>query len=129
MGTPRQTAPGCLAVLASSGRLRVTKLVSGPDCESQQLQLTTTAFFEHYGQRAPAQVPFSSQTVYSNIAFPILSFAVEAVTKQPFADFVANEIWKPSHMTRSFTTKPDDALGFIPAKDIWWDANLGFEGP
>ncbi|KAG7294063.1 hypothetical protein NEMBOFW57_004125 [Staphylotrichum longicolle] len=90
---------------------------------------TAVAFFEHYGQRPPAQVPFSSQTVYSNIAFPILSFAVEAITKRPFAEFVTNEIWKPSKMTRSFTTKPDDALGFIPPKDIWWDANLGFEGP
>jgi len=128
MGTRRQIAPGCWAVLDSLGRLRVIRLVSNLR-ESRDPKLTTAAFFEHYGQRAPAQAPFSSQTVYSNIAFPILSFAVEAVTKRPFAEFVANEIWKPSHMTRSFTTKPDDALGFIPAKDIWWDANLGFEGP
>jgi CubicO group peptidase (beta-lactamase class C family) len=88
-----------------------------------------SAFFKHYGQRPPAQAPFSPQTVYSNIAFPILSFAVEPITNQSFADFVRNEIWTPSNMTRTFATKPDDSLGFIPANDIWWDANLGFEGP
>ena len=67
--------------------------------------------------------------MYSNIAFTILSFAVEAITNQPFADFVANEIWKPANMTRTFATKPDDALGFIPANDVWWSTDLGFEGP
>ncbi|KAK4154098.1 beta-lactamase-like protein 2 [Chaetomidium leptoderma] len=88
-----------------------------------------TIFFERFGERPPVQVPFSPQTVYSNIAFPILSFAVEAITKQPFADFVNNEIWKPTNMTRSFTEKPDDDLAFIPVNDSWWDADLGFQGP
>jgi hypothetical protein len=32
-------------------------------------------------------------------------------------------------MTRTFATKPDDALGFIPTKDIWWSTDLGFEQP
>ncbi|AEO59775.1 hypothetical protein MYCTH_2128856 [Thermothelomyces thermophilus ATCC 42464] len=48
------------------------------------------------------------QTVYSNIAFPILSFAVEAIANQSF---------------------PDAGLAFIPPNDIWWSADLGFEGP
>lgn len=87
-------------------------------------------FFEHFGQRPPAQVPFSPQTVYSNIAFPILSFAVEAITNQSFTEYVTNEIWKPTEMSRTSATKPDDdSLGFIPANDVWWAADLGFEGP
>ncbi|EAQ83479.1 hypothetical protein CHGG_09883 [Chaetomium globosum CBS 148.51] len=57
-----------------------------------------TVFFEHFGQRPPAQVPFSPQTVYSNIAFPILSFAVEAITNQSFTEYVTNEIWKPTNI-------------------------------
>lgn len=74
--------------------------------------------------------PFSSQTVYSNIAFPILAFAVEAITNQTFPEFVTKEIWKPTNMTRTFASKPkDDSIGFIPANDIWWTADLGFEGP
>ncbi|KAK4143391.1 beta-lactamase-like protein 2 [Dichotomopilus funicola] len=88
-----------------------------------------TAFFKHFGQRPPVQVPFSPQTVYSNIAFPILSFVVEAVTNQSYVDFVHDNIWKPTNMTRTFASKPDDSLGFIPANDIWWPADLGFEGP
>jgi CubicO group peptidase (beta-lactamase class C family) len=88
------------------------------------------AFFERFGERAPVYAPFSSQTVYSNIAFPILSFAVEAITNQTFSDYVTNEIWKPLNMTRTFTDKPeDDSIGFIPDKDVWWDADLGFQGP
>ncbi|KAH6623277.1 beta-lactamase/transpeptidase-like protein [Chaetomium tenue] len=89
-----------------------------------------TVFFEHFGQRPPAQVPFSPQAVYSNIAFPILSFAVEAITNQSFTEYVTNEIWKPTNMSRTSATKPDDdSQGFIPVNDVWWTADLGFEGP
>ncbi|KAJ4300249.1 hypothetical protein N0V88_002921 [Collariella sp. IMI 366227] len=32
-------------------------------------------------------------------------------------------------MIRTSATKPDDKKGFISTKDIWWNADLGFEGP
>ncbi|GAB1317827.1 Beta-lactamase 2 [Madurella fahalii] len=83
-------------------------------------------FFEHFGQRAPVQLPFSPQTVYSNIAFPILAFAVESLTNQSFASFVQNEILNPINMTRTFAATPNDTVGFIPANDVFWDAQLGF---
>lgn len=67
--------------------------------------------------------------VYSNIAFPILAFAVESITNQSFASFVENEILKPTNMTRTFATTPDDAMGFLPANDLFWDAQLGFAVP
>ncbi|KAK3292926.1 beta-lactamase/transpeptidase-like protein [Chaetomium fimeti] len=88
-----------------------------------------TVFFEHFGERPPVQAPFSAQTVYSNIGFAILGFAVEAITNQSFTDYVTNEIWKPLDMARTSATQPDEALGFIPANDVWWAADMGFEGP
>ncbi|KAL2193853.1 beta-lactamase/transpeptidase-like protein [Corynascus similis CBS 632.67] len=88
-----------------------------------------TAFFANFGKRPPAQVPFSAQTVYSNVAFAILSFAVETIAKQPFADYVSKEIWKRTNMARTFATQPNASLAFIPVDDIWWPADLGFEGP
>ncbi|KAL2169482.1 hypothetical protein VTG60DRAFT_6026 [Thermothelomyces hinnuleus] len=77
----------------------------------------------------PLRPLFSAQTIYSNIAFPILSFAVEAIANQSFVDYVNKEIWKPTKMTRTFATQPDAGLTFIPPNDIWWSADLGFEGP
>lgn len=67
--------------------------------------------------------------MYSNIGFALLGFVVEAVTNKPFEQFLREEIFGPAGMTRSFATKSDDSLGYIPRDDLWWNATLGFEAP
>ncbi|KAK4160896.1 beta-lactamase/transpeptidase-like protein [Cladorrhinum sp. PSN259] len=88
-----------------------------------------SVFFERFGERAPVQLPFSPNAVYSNAAFAILGFVVEAITNRPFNEFIETEIWRPLNMTLTFAAKPDDALGFIPTDDIWWNATLGYGDP
>ncbi|KAK4203118.1 beta-lactamase/transpeptidase-like protein [Triangularia verruculosa] len=88
-----------------------------------------TVFFERFGERAPVQLPFSPNAVYSNAAFAILGFVVEAITNRSLNEFIETEIWRPLNMTSTFATKPDDALGFIPTDDIWWNATLGYGDP
>ncbi|KAK0721700.1 beta-lactamase/transpeptidase-like protein, partial [Lasiosphaeria miniovina] len=86
-------------------------------------------FFDRFGERAPVELPFSPNTVYSNIGFALIGFAVEEVTGRSFSDVLVNDIWGPLGMTRSFPTKPEDSLGYIPRDDRWWNATLGFESP
>lgn len=86
-------------------------------------------FFERFGERAPVQLPFSPNAVYSNAGFAILGFAFESATNRSFRDFVQHEVWAPLNMTSTFATKPDDSVGFIPTDDIWWNASLGYAEP
>ncbi|KAK3312304.1 beta-lactamase/transpeptidase-like protein [Apodospora peruviana] len=94
-----------------------------PECDR-------SVFFARFGERPPVQLPFSPNTVYSNIGFALLGFAVESVTQKHFVDYLDDEIWGPLGMTHTFATKPDDdSLLYIPRDDIWWNATLGFESP
>ncbi|VBB76563.1 Putative protein of unknown function [Podospora comata] len=93
-----------------------------PECDR-------TVFFERFGERAPVQLPFSPNAVYSNAGFAILGFAFESATNRSFRDFVQHEVWAPLNMTSTFATKPDDSVGFIPTDDIWWNASLGYAEP
>ncbi len=75
------------------------------------------------------QLPFSPNTVYSNIGFALLGFVVEEVTDKPFSEFVVDDIWAPLGMEHTFESAPADELGFIPPNDLWWNATLGFGAP
>lgn len=86
-------------------------------------------FFSRFGERPPVQLPFSSNTVYSNIGLALLGFVVEEVTGRPFSEHVVSDIWAPLNMSHTFESAPPDALGFIPPNDQWWNATLGFGAP
>ncbi|KAI0156085.1 beta-lactamase/transpeptidase-like protein [Pestalotiopsis sp. NC0098] len=83
-------------------------------------------FWDLFGQRPPVYAPFT-EPVYSNIAFALLSWAVETVTNRTFSDYVRETIWEPAGMQHTFASKPDDSLGAIPVDDTWWTATVGLE--
>ncbi|KAM7197442.1 Beta-lactamase/transpeptidase-like protein [Naviculisporaceae sp. PSN 640] len=102
--------------------MRCSGLLNTPECDRE-------VFFARFGERAPVELPFSANPVYSNIAFALLGFVVEAVTNKPFSEFLHDDIFAPAGMNHSFASKPDDSLGYIPLGDEWWNATLGFEAP
>ncbi|KAK4207241.1 beta-lactamase/transpeptidase-like protein [Rhypophila decipiens] len=108
--------------LNESRLMNCSGLLNTPECDRQ-------VFFARFGERAPVELPFSANPVYSNIAFALLGFVVEAVTNKPFSEYLHDEIFTPAGMTHSFAEKPDDSLGFIPPNDEWWNATLGFGAP
>jgi CubicO group peptidase (beta-lactamase class C family) len=83
-------------------------------------------FWNLFGQRPPVYPPFTD-AVYSNVAFAILSWAVEMATNVTFSDYVRQIIWDPTGMHHTFANKPDDSLGAIPVDDTWWKATVGLE--
>ncbi|ETS85167.1 hypothetical protein PFICI_03192 [Pestalotiopsis fici W106-1] len=83
-------------------------------------------FWDLFGQRPPVYPPFTD-AVYSNVAFALLSWAVEMTTNVTFSDYVRQTIWEPTGMHHTFVSKPDDSLGAIPVDDTWWTATVGLE--
>ena len=89
-----------------------------------------TNFYEDFGNHHPIFAPFASPA-YSNIGYSILGMVVEAASKMSYHAFVEKEIFKPLGLTHTTPADPPTAnkTGFIPANDIWWGSNIGFESP
>jgi len=64
---------------------------------------------------------------YSNAAFPLLAYAVEAITGKKFPDVLQSQVFSPLNMTHSFYDKPADDLGVIPGDPsvIFWNVSAG----
>lgn len=75
-------------------------------------------------------VPAVSTPIYSNAAFVLLAYALEAMTGKKFPDLLEKDIIKPLHLTRSSYGKPDDKYGIIPDGPInFWDFDMADETP
>ncbi|KAH8199700.1 hypothetical protein TruAng_006108 [Truncatella angustata] len=85
-----------------------------------------TLFWDLFGQRPPVYAPFKVP-VYSNIAFALISWAVEVAANVTFSEYVRETIWKPTGMLHTFASQPNDSLGAIPTDDTWWKATVGLE--
>ncbi|KAI0129092.1 beta-lactamase/transpeptidase-like protein [Xylariales sp. AK1849] len=83
-------------------------------------------FWDLFGHRAPVYPPFTT-SVYSNIGFALLGWAVESVTNIPLSDYLRDSVWEPTGMHHTYASKPDDSLGAIPVDEQWWNATMGFE--
>lgn len=64
---------------------------------------------------------------YSNLAFQLLSYAVEKITQQKFSDLVTERLIKPLDLTRTFVTLPSDETDALKLDE--WDWDLGEEAP
>lgn len=105
-------------------------MVSSSRLPTSTPELTKFLVFDkRFGQKPPVYLPYSSNTVYSNIGWTLLGRVIEKVSGIPSGDYINENIWKPLGMKHTFAEKPDDALGFIPAGDGFWNATLGFEAP
>jgi len=78
-------------------------------------------------RRPPVYLPHTSP-LYSNIAYSLLGMIVEAVTKQSFKDAIRTSIFDELGMkSSSFGGYPAGfpEKGYIPNRDITWNATLG----
>ena len=76
-------------------------------------------------------VPTSSTPVYSNAAFQILAYALEAMTHHSYEDLLQRDIIEPLELSGTYYTTPNISLGVIPndGGEHWWNFDLGDEGP
>ena len=75
-----------------------------------------------YFPNSPSSVP-----LYSNIAYNLLSLALEYVHKKPYDDIVDELIFKPQGMSHTgFATPNDTASAILPIKgESWYSAPFG----
>ena len=75
--------------------------------------------------------PTSSRPVYSNAAFQILGYVVEALGGKDFAKVLEKDLIKPLNLTHTFYDTPSSSLGVIPNSQgkYWWDFDIGEEAP
>ncbi|KAF3388520.1 Beta-lactamase-like protein [Penicillium rolfsii] len=87
-------------------------------------------FFNGLLQSHPI-VPTSSTPIYSNAAFQILAYALEAMTNQSYTQLLQRDIIAPLGLNRTYYTTPNISLGVIPndSGEYWWNFDLGDEGP
>lgn len=86
-------------------------------------------FLSIFGKHRPAFGAFTTP-LYSNSAFSVLSWVVEAATGQSFESFVQENIFKVANMTSTSAGKtPEDGTGFIPVDDSIWDLDWGYMNP
>lgn len=88
-------------------------------------------FFDGLFQSHPI-VPPSTTPIYSNAAFQILGYVVEALAGgEDFEKVLKDKITKPLNMAHTFYTTPDSSLGVIPSYqgEYWWDFDIGEEAP
>lgn len=76
-------------------------------------------------------VPTSSTPVYSNAAFQILGYALEAIAGQDFQNILCENLIRPLGLTRTFYDTPNTRLGVIPEYlgEFFWNFELGDEAP
>ncbi|KAL4982125.1 beta-lactamase/transpeptidase-like protein [Aspergillus falconensis] len=90
-----------------------------PTCHRDQ-------FFKGMMSRHPV-VPVSSTPIYSNDAFVLLGYILEALTGQSYDELVQGRLIERLNLTRSSSSKPADELGIIPGLPnvTIWDVDLG----
>lgn len=87
-------------------------------------------FFNGLLQSHPI-VPTSSTPIYSNAAFQVLAYALEAMTDSSYAELLQRDIIMPLGLNGTYYTTPNISLGVIPNDmgEYWWKFDLGDEGP
>ncbi|KAI1357944.1 beta-lactamase/transpeptidase-like protein [Xylaria arbuscula] len=100
-----------------------------PPCGSNPV-CTRAQFFQGLQKLPPSFAPFVTPA-YSDIGYVLLGYALEKMTGWPFQQSFEDKLVKPLNLTRTFYSKPDDALGVIPGdrQKTTWAFNMGNESP
>ncbi|RDW84156.1 serine hydrolase domain-containing protein [Aspergillus mulundensis] len=71
-------------------------------------------------------VPTSSVPIYSNDAFVLVGYILEALTGKSFVDLVEERLFERLNLTHSSPTKPADDIGIIPGlvNETFWDTDM-----
>lgn len=79
---------------------------------------------ESYPIARPAERP-----VYSNIAFTLLMYAVEARTGNNYTELLETYVSKPLGLTNTVVSPGDDDKAVIPPVDNSWGSNYADNTP
>lgn len=61
------------------------------------------------------------------MAFQILSYAIESITRESFPDLVTSQLIKPLNLKRTFLTNPGNDTNAVIYDG--WDLDFGDEAP
>lgn len=90
----------------------------------------TTEFFNGFLQGHPI-FPTSTTPIYSNAAFQVIGYVVEALSHESFQTVLEKRIINPLKLTRTFYNTPSTKLGIIPSTkgEYYWHFVMGDETP
>ena len=90
------------------------------------LLIYTLEYFRGFVQRHPVFAPYTTP-IYSNAAFRILGYVLEAVTNSSFEATMKKSVWEPLSLVNTSASRP--SKGVIPSGDPGWFLDLGDEAP
>jgi len=85
-------------------------------------------FFSTFSHLLPAFAP-GETPAYSNVAFQILSYALETITGRDYQTSLQDKLLSPLNLAHTFYKTPSESVGVIPgnASSTGWANNLGEE--
>ena len=98
--------------------------IFGPEFYRNRLTLRNHAdYIDLYGERPPAFEP-GSRFAYSNYGFVVLGALIEAVTGQPYYDYVRSNVFQPAGMNSTGSLPetedvPNRSVGYMRIGDNW----------
>lgn len=102
-------------------------LVGLAQCESQPC--TRAEALRAFLQEAPVEAPFSTP-IYSNGAYQLLTYALEAITNRTMSDMITDDVFCPLEMDDSSYALKNGTAGVIPGSATLsgWNMPLGDAG-
>jgi CubicO group peptidase (beta-lactamase class C family) len=90
----------------------------------------TPEFFSGLLQAHPI-FPTSTTPIYSNAAFQVVGYVVEALAGKDFQTVLKDDIINPLRLGHTFYTTPSTKLGVIPTTqgEYYWNFQMGDETP
>ncbi|KAK2755034.1 hypothetical protein FQN54_006562 [Arachnomyces sp. PD_36] len=108
-----------------------TDSLGGGYANDSDTSYTRDEFFEDFIHRAPVYLP-GTTPIFSNAAFQILGYVVEAMAGDSFGSILEDRILAPLNMTGSSLSAPSESgKGVIPVDESasGWSAVLGDKSP
>lgn len=123
--TPAQTVLGGIPVTGLG--LPPTPVVELSQCKTQPC--TRAESIRAFLQEAPVEAVFTTP-IYSNGAYQILTYALEAIANRTISDMISNDVFCPLDMADSSYALKVNASGIIPGSvaTSLWSAPLGDAG-
>lgn len=122
--TPAPTAIGGVPV--TSLGLPPKPVIELAQCEKQPC--TRAESIRAFLQEAPVEASFSTP-IYSNGAYQILTYALEAITNRTMSDMITDDVFCPLEMDDSSYSLKANASGIIPnSTNSFWNVPLGDAG-
>lgn len=89
--------------------------------------MIATEFFSVLQNLYPVTPSFHTP-IYSNVAFQVLEYALEAMANKPFNEIVQSSVLDPLGMNRTFLQppqSPENAIIPESEESSWWDVETG----